>query len=144
MRISEIILESKDYPEFDNPIEDEADTRGDASLITALEYLRNEAAQSNAVTPRVKVDTVINRVRSIPGNEAFNYAALDAAKNDNETVKSMIKSIDDDTHTGTKYVYLTPPENTVNEPDAEMGASGIDAEKGNKIVGQMAKRAAGA
>jgi len=142
MRISEIILESEDYPEFDSPIEDEADTRGDASLITALEYLRHEAEQSNAVSPRVKVDTVINRVRAMPGNEAFNYAALEKAQTDNQTVKSMIKSIDDDTHTGAKYVYLTPPENTVDQTDP-LGAKSAKPGDSSKIVSGMAKRAAG-
>jgi len=144
MRINEIIFESEDYPEFDSevnsPIEDEADTRGDASLITALEYLRNEAEQSNAVTPRVKVDTVINRVRAMPGNEAFNYAALDKAQKDNETVKSMIKRIEDDTHTGDKYVYLAPAENTVDTGGD--GATDLDNDKSSKIVSSMAKRAA--
>jgi hypothetical protein len=141
MRISEIIFESADYPEFDDgAIEDEADTRGDASLITALEYLRNEAKQSNAVSPRVKVDTVIQRVRAMPGNEAFNYAALEKAQTDNETVKSMIKSIDDDTHTGTKYIYLSPPENTVDATDP-LGAKTADPGASSKIVSNMAKRA---
>ena len=138
MRIREI-LESADYPEFDNPIEDEAETRGDASLVTALETLRSEAEQSDAVTPRVKVDTVIQRVRAIPGSEAFNYAALDAAKKDNDTVKSIIKDIKDDPKTGEKYVYLTPAENTVDD----LGMDGGQAGDANKIVSGMAKRAIG-
>jgi hypothetical protein len=144
MRIKEIVLESEDYPEFDletNPIEDEADTRGDASLITALEYLRNEAEQSNAVTPRVKVDTVIKRVRNVPGNEAFNYAALDKAQKDNDVVKGMIKRIEDDPHTGEKYVYLAPAENTVDDSDP-IGANTAQAGDPSKVVSQMAKRAA--
>ena len=141
MRIKEIIRES----EFDadveaSAIEDEADTRGDAALISTLEWLRSEAAESSAVTPRVKVDTVIDRVRAIPGNEQFNYAALDKAQKDNETVKGMIKSIDDDHHTGEKYVYLTPPENTVDDSDP-LGARGAPAGDPNKIVSGMAKRA---
>ena len=84
MRIRDIILEDPQI-EFE-AIEDEADTRGDSALITTLEWLRNEATQSSAVTPRVKVDTVIERVRAIPGNEAFNYAALEAANEHNEVV----------------------------------------------------------
>lgn len=140
MRIRDIILED---PQMDfETIEDEADTRGDSALITTLEWLRNEAEQSNAVTPRVKVDTVINRVRAIPGNEAFNFAALDAAHQHNEAVKSLIKDIKDDEKTGAKYVYLAPDESQVDDSDplgAEVAAPGDPS----KVVSQMAKRAAG-
>jgi len=139
MRIRDIILEDPQL-EFE-AIEDEAETRGDSALITTLEWLRNEAEQSNAVTPRVAVDTVINRVREIPGNEAFNFAALDGAFTSNDTVKSLIKKIDDDTHTGTKYVYLAPPENTVDNADP-LGAQGAPAGDPAKVVSSMAKRAA--
>jgi len=138
MRIRDIILESD--LEFET-IEDEADSRGDAALITALEWLRNEAQQSSAVTPRVKVDTVIDRVRAIPGNEAFNYAALEAANDHNDTVKSLIKDIKDDDKTGAKYIYLALPENTVDDTDP-LGAQTAPAGDPSKVVSQMAKRAA--
>jgi hypothetical protein len=139
MRVSEIILESAEI--VDEIIEDEAESRGDSALITALEWLRNEAEQSNAVTPRVKVDTVINQVRNIPGNEAFNFAALDAAHQHNDSVKALIKDIKDDEKTGTKYVYLAPPESELDNSDplgAETAAPGDPA----KVVSSMAKRAA--
>lgn len=139
MRINEIILESAET--VDEVIEDEADTRGDSALITALEWLRNEASQSGAVTPRVKVDTVINQVRNIPGNEAFNFAALNAAQESNDSVKALIKDIKDDEHTGTKYVYLAPPESELDLSDplgAEVAPPGDPA----KVVSSMAKRAA--
>jgi hypothetical protein len=139
MRVSEIILESAEI--VDEVIEDEADARGDSALITTLEWLRNEAEQSNAVTPRVKVDTVINAVRNIPGNEAFNFAALDAAHQHNDSVKALIKDIKDDEKTGTKYVYLAPPESELDDSDplgAETAAPGDPA----KVVSSMAKRAA--
>jgi hypothetical protein len=141
MRISEIILEDIELDDHTSAIEDEADSRGDSALITALEWLRNEAEESNAVTPRVSVDTVINRVRDIPGNEAFNFAALDAAFKSNDTIKSLIKKIDDDTHSGTKYIYLTPPENTI-DPEDPLGAQGAPAGDPSKIVSKMANRAA--
>jgi hypothetical protein len=139
MRVSEIILESAEI--VDEVIEDEAESRGDSVLITALEWLRNEAEQSNAVTPRVKVDTIINQVRNIPGNEAFNFSALDAAYTHNDSVKSLIKDIKDDEKTGTKYVYLAPPESELDSSDplgAEVAAPGDPA----KVVSSMAKRAA--
>ncbi len=139
MRVSEIILESAEI--VDEVIEDEAESRGDSALITTLEWLRNEAEQSNAVTPRVKVDTIINAVRNIPGNEAFNFAALDAAHTHNDSVKALIKDIKDDEKTGTKYVYLAPPESELDSSDplgAETAAPGDPA----KVVSSMAKRAA--
>ena len=135
MRISEIILE--DY-EQSSAIEDEADSRGDSALITALEWLRHEATESSAVTPRVKVDTVIERVRAIPGNEAFNFAALDAAYDHNETVKGLIKDIKDDEKTGSKYIYLSLPENTVDEPTPD-SEQGTDPAASAKIVSNAAK-----
>lgn len=139
MRVSEIILESAEI--VDEVIEDEAESRGDSALITTLEWLRNEAEQSNAVTPRVKVDTIINTVRNIPGNEAFNFAALDAAHQHNDSVKALIKDIKDDEKTGAKYVYLAPPESELDNSDplgAETAAPGDPA----KVVSSMAKRAA--
>ena len=137
MRIKDIILES--VIEFE-AIEDEADTRGDAALITTLEWLRNEAEQSNAVTPRVKVDTVLNRVRGIPGNEHFNFAALEAAKDHNDAVKSLIKDIKDDDKTGEKYVYLAPPESDLQ--GASTDGLGTDPADSAKIVSKMAANAA--
>ena len=139
MRIRDIILEDPQI-EFE-AIEDEAESRGDSALITALEYLRHEADESNAVTPRVAVDTIIERVRAIPGNEAFNFAALDAAFKSNDAVKSLIKKIDDDTHTGTKYIYLSPPENTI-DPGDPLGAQGAKPGDPAKIVSKMAAKAA--
>jgi hypothetical protein len=144
MRIKEIILE--DFDELDsvgdNTIEDEADTRGDSALITSLEWLRNEAEDSGAVTPRVKVDTIIDRVRAIPGNEAFNYSALESAKQHNDIVKSLIKDIKDDEQTGAKYVYLVPAESNPDSSDP-LGAQGAPAGDPSKIVSSMAKRAVG-
>ena len=138
MRIKDIIVESKIVDEV---IEDEAETRGDSALITALEWLRHEAQQSSAVTPRVKVDTVIERVRAIPGNEAFNFAALDDAFKSNDSVKTLIKKIEDDTHSGSKYIYLSQPENTIDDSDP-LGAQGAPAGDPSKIVSKMANRAA--
>ena len=138
MRIRDIILEDSQI-EFE-AIEDEADTRGDSALITALEWLRHEATESNAVTPRVKVDTVIERVRAIPGNEAFNYAALEAANDHNDTVKSLIKDIKDDEKTGAKYIYLALPENTVDDTDPLNVDSDVQADNA-RVVSSMAKRA---
>lgn len=141
MRIKDIIVEDEVFGTPNESIEDEAETRGDSALITTLEWLRHEAEKSNAVTPRVKVDTIINRVKVIPGNEAFNFAALDAAYQHNEGVKALIKDIKDDQHTGAKYVYLAPPEDAVDDTDP-LGAAGAPKGDPAKIVSKMAKSAA--
>ena len=143
MKIREIIFEDLDGASSPD-IEDEADSRGDGALITTLEWLRTEAEKSRAVTPRVAVDTVIDRVRAIPGNEAFNFAALDAAFKSNDSVKNLVKKIEDDTHSGTKYIYLQPPESQPPSED-DLGMPGTDAggADSSKIVSKMAARAAG-
>ena len=141
MKVNEIIFES-DFDYEEDSIEDEAESRGDAALITVLEWLRNEAAQSGAVTPRVKVDTIINRVKNIPGGEAFNFAALDAAYSSNDSVKSMIKSIKDDDKSGVKYVYLSSSESESEGAQAENEDDERQAAQNDKVVGGMAKRAA--
>ena len=84
---------------------------------------------------------MIERVRAIPGNEAFNFAALDAAYDHNDTVKSLIKDIKDDEKTGAKYIYLSLPENTVDEPVAG-DDQGTDPTDSAKIVSKMAANAA--
>jgi len=140
MKIRDIICET-DFSPVEDTIEDEADSRGDAVLISVLEWLRSQAAESSAVTPRVKVDTVIERVRAIPGNEGFNYAALEAAHEHNDTVKSLIKDIKDDEKSGSKYIYLALPENTIDNDDP-LGAQGAKAGDPGKIVSKMAAKAA--
>lgn len=150
MRIREIITEAFDdldntgleHDHEESAIEDEAESRGDSALIEVLELLRSEAADTSAVTPRVAVDTVIERVRRIPGFESFNYAALDAAIKSNDTVKNLVKGPPkDDQHTGDKYLYLTSFENTVDVSGGEGGDLGAD--KGASVVSGMAKRAIG-
>ena len=144
MRIKEIILE--DFDMFGgSDIEDEAHSRGDDALMTALELLRNEASESDAVTPRVAVDTVIQRVQDIPGNEAFNYSLLDRAITDNSAIKEMVRGKPEaDEKTGKMYLYLKPSEDMPDEPTVDDG-EGIqvpaDVADATKSVGGMAKRA---
>jgi len=141
MRIKDIIVEDDTFGTPNESIEDEADSRGDSALITVLELLRHQASNSGAVTPRVKVDTVINRVCAIPDNEQFNYAALEAAHQHNDVVKGLIKDIKDDDKTGAKYVYLALPENTVDNSDP-LGADSAPKGDPSKIVSKMAANAA--
>jgi hypothetical protein len=71
----------------------------------------------------------------------FNLDTLDQAMSNNEALKELIKDIKDDEKTGTKYVYLAPPESELDSSDplgAETAAPGDPA----KVVSSMAKRAA--
>lgn len=133
MRIKDVILESS----YDDIIEDEADSRGDANLITALEFLRTRS-QDKHLVPKVRVDSLINMVKNT-GHEEFNYEALADAYKTNDIVKNLIASIKDD-ETGVKYVYLTKG---ASEDDLEGSPEDQDAVKTppEKTVGSMAKRA---
>ena len=146
MRFAEIIAED----EFDGQpdmggsgmgdmIEDEAETRGDMVLATALEELRNRAHGHSV--PRVRVDALVNLVKRLPGGEMFNAAALEAAKSSNETIGNLIKDIKDDEN-GVKYVYLAPFEDDGFGGDSTAGAD-ADAAGNEKTVASMAGRAAG-
>jgi len=101
MRIREVIVEDV----IDDMLEDEAEGRGDANLITTLEFLRNRAHDSH-VQPRVRADSLINLIQTT-GQQAFTLENLLNAFKDNETIKGLIKDIKDDTN-GVKYVYLQP------------------------------------
>lgn len=101
MRIRDIIVEDH----IDDMLEDEAEGRGDANLITTLEFLRNRAHDTH-VQPRVRADSLINLVQTT-GEQQFTLENLLDAYSDNENIKSLIKDIKDDS-TGVKYVYLKP------------------------------------
>lgn len=101
MQIKEIIVEDI----VDDMLEDEADGRGDANLITTVEFLRNRAHDTH-VQPRIRADSLINLVQTT-GEQAFTLEnLLDAYKN-NQQLKGLIKDIKDDSN-GVKYVYLQP------------------------------------
>ena len=101
MQIKEIIVEDI----VDDMLEDEADGRGDANLITTVEFLRNRAHDTH-VQPRIRAGSLINLVQTT-GEQAFTLEnLLDAYKN-NQQLKGLIKDIKDDSN-GVKYVYLQP------------------------------------
>jgi hypothetical protein len=121
----------------DDIIEDEADSRGDANLITALEFLRNHSHDRHLV-PKVRVDSLIGMIKGNDQTE-FNLDSLLGAFKTNETVKSLIKDIKDDEH-GVKYVYLkTFSDDKID--DAPTLASGSRAMNPEKTVDAMAQRA---
>ena len=132
MRICEVITEDV----IDDMLEDEAEGRGDANLITTLEFLRNRAHDTH-VQPRVRADSLINLVQTT-GNQQFTLENLLDSYKDNEQVKNLIKDIKDDSN-GTKYVYLLP-----FADDSEMASLGdVDAPRTDpeKTVNAMAKSA---
>ena len=101
MRIRELIIEDI----IDDVLEDEADGRGDANLLTMVEFLRNRAHDTH-IQPRIRMDSLINLIQGA-GEQQFSLEnLLDAYKN-NPNVKNLIKDIKDDS-TGVKYVYLEP------------------------------------
>lgn len=136
MRFYEIISEAD---EFDDMIEDEADTRGDTILTTTLEELRARASSRGHTDPRVRVDALVNLVKRLPSGETFSASALEAARKSNPNIKNLIKDIKDDDN-GVKYVYLT------TDAESETGenpTADADSVKSQKVVDQMATRAAG-
>jgi hypothetical protein len=132
MRIRDIIVEDH----IDDMLEDEADGRGDANLITTLEFLRNRAHDTH-VQPRVRADSLINLVQKT-GEQQFTLENLLDAYSDNENIKALVKDIKDDS-TGVKYVYLQP-----FADDSEMAAVGDEnapRTAPEKTVDAMAKSA---
>lgn len=134
MRITEVILESS----FDDIIEDDADDRGDANLITALEFLRNRASDTHLV-PKVRADALIGMVQNT-GHPEFNFAALDASFKSNDKVKNLIKKIEDDQN-GVKYVYLISVDPAVDTSEVGDGAGPEGSTQPERTVDSMAKRA---
>lgn len=132
MRATEFIAEA-----FDDVIEDEADTRGDANLANILETLRNRAHDTHDV-PMVRVDSLINMIRKMPGTEMFTVENLMDAYKTNDTIKNLVKEIKDNKD-GVKYVYLTT---FADDPDStDLDAASSSVPDPETTIGSMAKRA---
>lgn len=135
MRISEVIVEGLDEI-VDEVLEDEADGRGDANLLTMLEFLRNRAHDTHIV-PRIRIDSLINLVQSA-GEAQFSLDNLIDAYKSNPNIKNLIKDIKDDS-SGVKYVYLQPFEDDTDQP-AEFGQE-VQRTPPERTVDSMAKSA---
>jgi hypothetical protein len=134
MRAHEFLKE--DSSEY---VEDEAVIRGDANLAAVLETLRNDSHDTHDV-PMVRVDSLINMVREIPGSEMFTVENLMDAYKGNETIKNLIKEIKDNKD-GVKYVYLATFADEPGTGDATLGAASSMVNNPEKTIGSMAKRA---
>jgi ERCC4-type nuclease len=132
MRAHEFIFEA-----IEDVIEDEADSRGDNNLADVLETLRNRAHDTHDV-PMVRVDSLINMIRNMPGTEMFTIENLLDAYKSNEKIKNLVKDIKDNKD-GIKYVYLTT---FADDPDSndldQVPRTVTDPEK---TIDSMAKRA---
>ena len=135
MRIQEVITENLDKY-VDEVLEDEADERGDANLLTTLEFLRNRAHDTH-IQPRIRVDSLINLVQKT-GESQFNLDNLLDAYKSNSDIKNLIKDIKDDS-SGVKYVYLEPFADDTDQP-AEIEQE-IPSTAPERTVDSMAKSA---
>ena len=132
MRAHEFIIEG-----LDDVIEDDAVLRGDGNLASALETLRNKAHDMHDV-PMVRVDSLINIVRRMPGTEMFTVENLLDAHKSNNTIKNLIKNIKDNKD-GIKYAYLsTFADDPESDDNDTLSGSATGTEK---TIGSMAKRA---
>lgn len=135
MRIREVIVEG--FEEIvDEVLEDEADGRGDANLLTTLEFLRNRAHDTH-IQPRIRVDSLINLVQT-QGEAQFSLENLLDAYKGNPDIKNLIKDIKDDS-SGVKYVYLQPFQDDTDMP-VEIGQE-IPKTAPERTIDSMAKSA---
>jgi len=111
------------------------------NLLTALDSLRNRYTDSNE-EPRMRVDSLVNMVRKIPGSEMFNVDTLLSIYDKNPTIRNLIKDVKDDVN-GIKIVYLKPAigsnDNEVEIQDEPETPSKVQSPE--KTVDQMSKRA---
>jgi hypothetical protein len=127
--------------EFDEIIEDEADERGDADLLTTLSYLQAQSAGKHLV-PRIRVDSLVNMINMHQSDDAVPFTAksLEDAYKTNEEVKNFIANIKDDEKTGSKYVYLKRID---DGPEGGGEGGGVNPGTGDpaNIVSKMADKA---
>lgn len=141
MRFSEFRLDEDDFGnELGDFIEDDADHEADAALVDTLREIQFSAGDKKI--PKITVTALMNLVKNKPGGEAFDLNALEKAKQNNEAVKTIIKSIEDDDN-GVKYVFINPPE-PIDDLNGEVGGGDMGGEgptAPEKTVSQMANRA---
>ena len=133
MRIRDIIVEDA----LDEIIEDEA---ADPAIVYLEEILMNAQGRSHNFhqVPKLRLDSLINLVKI--EHPEFDMAAFDTAKQNNETVKNLVKSVDTDKN-GVMYVYITPYAEDITDKST-MGPDGTAPKTApEKTVDAMAKSA---
>lgn len=98
MRIRDIIVEDANN--------DDGISSSNANLAGMLETIGKRAADLNQV-PKVRVQSLVSMMKSLPGSEMFNIDTLIDAFSDDEVIKNLIKDIKSDNN-GVKYIYLKP------------------------------------
>lgn len=94
------------------------------NLKLVLDTLRSryEAAHE---TPKIRIRSVINMVRSMPGSEMFNIDNLMRSYDEDENLKNLISDIKKDPATGVPYIFLKSAEEDLiakfdQEPDSDL------------------------
>jgi hypothetical protein len=117
--------------------------RSTNNLLNVLDTLRNRFGDIHE-EPKIRVDSLVNMVRSIPGSEMFNIDSLITAYDKNPAVKNLITSIHDD-DAQVKHIYIKPAigdynDNlTINNPDT--GTDATAKTNPARTVDTMSKRA---
>jgi hypothetical protein len=133
MRAADFIVEESDYTSLSA-----------VNLINQLETLRNRFSDVHE-EPKIRLQALVNLVRTTPGSEMFNVDSLIAAYDKNKSVKNLITSIRDD-DSGNKYVYIRPAIGEI-ETDIEIdtpangGGKSIGRRNPQKTISTMSKRA---
>jgi len=133
MRAREFISEGQDPSALNN-------------LLDALEEIRNRFRHTDQA-PRIRIDSLVNMVRTRPGSEMFNVDTLKNLYDKKSAVKNIISKISGDEN-GFKYIYLNPSVSDTKTID--IGPETDSNEIGNvsggdqsvSTVSKMAKRAA--
>lgn len=137
MRANEFLRTAKLRESSDDTIiEDEAELRGDGNLVTAIEVLQQKSKDKHDV-PMIRVDSLINMIRNMPGTEMFTAENLQDAFKSNESVKNVIDDIKDNSD-GVKYVYI---KSLNGIDDAETNLDNNPEFGAERTVDSMAKRA---
>ena len=128
-------------------IENEQNTNVDSNLLMVLDSEKNRFAAADQSDPKIRLDSLINMVRSIPGSEMFNAGALISAYDNDPSLKNIIRDIKKD-DSGVRYVYLKTDSDVEDAEidDAEFDSNTdqeLDTEKlaAERTVDQMSKRA---
>lgn len=122
-------------------VENDSGNRAVNNLLTVLDSLRNRYAGSSD-EPSIRVDSLVNMVRKVPGSEMFNVDTLMAAYDKNPAIKNLVKDVKDDAN-GIKTIHLKPAIGVI-DPAAQIQAEPEEptaVKSPEKTVDQMSKRA---
>lgn len=122
-------------------VEDNINVGAVSNLLTVLDNLRNKS-QPGEQAPSIRVDSLVNMIRRVPGSEMFNVDVLMSIYDKNSAIKNLIKDIKDDA-SGVKHIYLKPAiGQDIDDINVAAEPEEPDTIKSpEKTVDQMSKRA---